>query len=94
VSASKHGGADRHEVCDIVVAIADELGSVVLVRGRERWEIWFGGGTSWRLLAMRACIGHQQDLENFKRDRETHTRFRVIELHSSCETSLREEAEL
>jgi hypothetical protein len=36
VSAPKHGGADGHEVCDIVVTIADKLESVLLVWGLER----------------------------------------------------------
>lgn len=35
MATTEHGCAERHEVCDGMVAIADELGVLVSVRGRR-----------------------------------------------------------
>ena len=91
MAATKHGLAEGHEVCDGVVAIADELDGLEVFRLSG-----VVGRTSCRLLAIRACadisvcLGTVTWIEHFS----THTCFRMIELDSSGQSALGKEAQL
>lgn len=87
MAATEHRLANRHEVGNRVVSIADKL---CAVRVEQRMRA-IGDGTSWRLFAMSAW-----SLSEYPQCRVhgTHSGFRMVQFHAPREPALCQQAKL
>lgn len=89
MAAAQHVLADRHEVCDTVLSIADELEDKKSPWLSRRSDVsGKAGHTSWRLLAINAYSRASELQQRGGFPRKAHCSFRMVEKHPSGQAPL------
>lgn len=87
MATTKHGLAQGHEICDGMVAIANELATGLAENGRG------DSRTDFLEVVRDQCLGTYQRL-GLTCEYHTYNCLGVVELHSSCQSALGELSQL